>query len=185
MSGAPPDVRRDHERLGAALARCERLLEERGAALWRREPAVSAWSPAEHLFHVALANELSLKNVRSLVEGKGLLVKPYEGTPAEALDVLRRGRIPSGVAKAPRFVTPPARFELERLEELQRDNAKLSRSLALALREPLDTTRAVRHQLLGELTAPLWLRFARVHTAHHLRIASRVLRTFGLAPSRG
>ena len=35
--------------------------------------------------------------------------------------------------------------------------------------------RAIPHQLLGDLSAVEWVRFARVHTAHHLVILDEVL----------
>ena len=33
----------------------------------------------------------------------------------------------------------------------------------------------IPHQLLGPLDAPEWLRFARVHTEHHLAIVDELL----------
>jgi len=135
----------------------------------------SAWSPAQQLFHLTLANELSLKNVSSLLARKGLLIRPLEDLHPKAAAVLRRGRFPAG-AQAPRFVRAPDRVDLDLLRTIAAD---VRRSLAGLMGRGEAIAAApdgVPHQLIGVLSAAQWVRFARMHSAHHLRIARGLLR---------
>lgn len=136
-------------------------------------PPVSGWSAEQHLAHVALANELVLRNLASLASGAGvLLVHGAESNPA-ALAVLASGALPRGQAQAPRIVRPPQRIERELLGQWLADaRAALARLDPATLRagEP-----KISHQALGPLDAPQWARFAVVHTRHHLAIAREVL----------
>jgi hypothetical protein len=164
--------------IGRANARVRTMLERPEDELRRRVPEVSGWSVVEHLFHLSLANDLSLGHVVSLVSGKGMLVRA-EGNPSdEAAAVLRRGRIPRGVAQAPRFVRPPEPAQLD-LGVLRDIVAEVDARIAEIAAQPVRVLAArgfVPHQLLGDLDAAGWLRFARVHAAHHLVIAREVER---------
>lgn len=165
---------RELDRLDAALVRVDALLALPEARLRAVNPDVSGWSSAEHLFHLSLANELSLQNATSLVEGKGLLRRPLEPRDPRADDYLLRGRLPAGT-EAPRFVRPPARFELGFVREMHAGVRALAAALAEHPARVDEAPDGIPHQALGVLPAPLWLRFARMHTAHHLRIVRRVL----------
>ncbi|HEX6883229.1 MAG TPA: DinB family protein [Planctomycetota bacterium] len=160
-------------------------LQDELEALFRLEPAVAArvapqvsgWSAEQHLAHVALANELVLRNLASLAAGKGvLLVHGAESNPA-ALAVLAAGTLPRGQAQAPRIVRPPERIDRTLLAQWLADaRAALARldPRALPAGEP-----KIPHQALGPLDAPQWARFAVVHTRHHLTIAREVLAASG------
>lgn len=164
---------REHGGLVRSYERGLRELEREGARLLERAPEVSGWSPAQHRFHLCLASELVVRNLRTLLRGSGRHVAPAGLPIPEALPLLARGRLPLG-ADAPRMVTPPEAFELDFLGELLTSgHADL---LALAPELPsLAASRAViPHQALGPLTAPLWLRFGRMHALHHERIVARV-----------
>jgi len=143
------------------------------AHLTRVIPAVSAWSSEQHLAHVALANELVLRNLKSLASGRGvLLVHGAESNP-RALAVLAEGRLPRGQAQAPRMVRPPERVERALLALLLADGRAALAELdprTLPASEP-----KIPHQLLGPLDAPQWARFAAVHTRHHLAIVREIL----------
>jgi hypothetical protein len=141
----------------------------------RRRPEISGWCALEHLAHVALANELIVRNLESLAANQGLLLLA-EGEPVdEALQVLLSGVIPRGRVQSPRMVRPPVNI----------DRALLSDWLATAeigfakfAAEPAALAAApgrVPHQLLGPLSGILWVRFANVHTRHHLAIVEEVL----------
>jgi hypothetical protein len=144
---------------------------------------VSGWSAEEHVAHVALANELSLRNVMNLVAREGVLIR-HDGAPIpEGVRVLQAGVIPRGAARAPRMVTPPRVIDRALLEGWLRDNRRdLDRVAELAPELAVAPGR-IRHQLLGPLDALQWLRFAAVHTGHHLAIVAEVLA--GLEAERG
>ena len=160
-------VARDLAGLERSTRRVARALELSPERLRAVQPARSGWSPAQHLLHLSLANELSLKNAESLVAGKGFLIRPRGALSPEAAAVLRRGRLPRG-AEAPRFVRPPPVVDLD-----------LVREIALGVRQALErlgretgrvaaAPHGIPHQILGVLSAGEWVRFARMHTAHHL-----------------
>lgn len=170
---SPFDPARDLATLRAQYVFVDELLERFGAELARAELAHSAWSPEHHLAHLALANELVLKNVKNLVRGEGMLVvrggEPHPG----ALPVLESGRIPRGRAQSPRMVRPPDAVDRELLRQWLADARK--ELDALDARVVVATELKIPHQLLGPLDAPQWVRFGAVHTRHHLEIACEVL----------
>jgi hypothetical protein len=163
----------DHARLASLQLAIERWIEQAGALLPRPAPPVSGWSAEQHLAHVALANELVLRNLKSLALGRGaLLVEGGEPRPG-VRELLEQGRLPRGVAQAPRMVRPPEAIErdlmLQWLADARRELA------ALDPRTIVPGTLRIPHQLLGPLDAPQWLRFGVTHTTHHLVIAREVL----------
>lgn len=164
------DPQRSLARLAALQERVEALAALPEATLFREHPGVSGWTLAQHLFHVSLASELSLKNALALVARRGALIRPCTPLVPEAADVLRRGRIPRGTAQAPRFVRPPATLGPESLREFVAASARVLSEALPRARELAEAPGCIPHQLLGDLDACAWARFARVHTAHHLRI---------------
>lgn len=166
------DPAADLAELGALQQAIEELLALDPATLARVAPSVSAWSSEQHLAHIALANELVLRNLKSLAAGSGLLVTRGGEPDPRALAVLADGRLPRGQAQAPRMVRPPERVERELLTQWLTDGRN-----ALAELDPrtlLANEFKIPHQLLGPLDAPQWARFAVVHTRHHLEILREV-----------
>jgi hypothetical protein len=142
-----------------------------------RAPAVSAWSSEQHLAHMALANELVLRNLASLAAGRGLLLLRGRASDERALAVLAEGRIPRGRAQAPRIVRPPERIDRALLAEWLADGRA-----ALAALDPSSVHAGdpkIPHQLLGPLDGPAWARFGVVHTRHHLAIVGEILAAAG------
>jgi hypothetical protein len=136
-------------------------------------PAVSGWSPEQHLAHVALANELVLRNVKSIAKGSGLLLVQGGEPKPGVLAMLAEGALPRGRAQAPRMVRPPDSIERELLHQWLADGRNELAALDPATLAPGELK--VPHQLLGPLDAPQWARFAAVHTRHHLVIVREVL----------
>ncbi|SRR5258706_3446771 len=163
----------DHARLAVLQLTIDEWIERAGDHLARSAPTVSGWSAEQHLAHVALANELVLRNLKSLALGRGALVVEGGDPRPGTREMLGAGRLPRGVAQSPRMVRPPAVIErelmLQWLADARRELAALDPRAIVAnqLRIP--------HQLLGPLDAAQWLRFGVVHTTHHLLIAREVL----------
>lgn len=132
-----------------------------------------SWSVAEHIFHLALANELSLKNAAALHSRVGRLIRDPENTHPDAEKVLEAGVIPRG-NQAPRFVAPPKVIDLELLLELVQGNRTMIRDLEPYGADLIRAPRAIPHQLLGDLSAVQWVRFARIHTDHHWGIIQEI-----------
>jgi hypothetical protein len=172
----PSTSKRDRAGLAGSLARVGRLLDRPEDALRARTPA-SGWSALEHLFHLVLANDMSLKNARNLARGSGRLIAPMpapgERDPRAAV-ILAHGRLPRGTP-APRFVIPPANPDLALVREIHAETVAAASSAELAVLP--DSGTGIPHQALGVLSAAEWIRFARMHSAHPLRIAPAVLAT--------
>jgi hypothetical protein len=166
---------RDLRHFARGQRHVESLLELPDERLLAKNEAVSGWSAAEHLFHVSLANELSLRNVDSLLNQKSRFICPLEPLVPRAVEALRTGRFPPGT-QSPRFVQPPARIDMAFTRELAGDVRTALE--ALLERDGFEAApNGIPHQILGVLSAPQWVRFVRMHTVHHLRIARAVLRT--------
>jgi hypothetical protein len=163
----------DHARLAALQRAIDEWIELAGERLCLASPAVSGWSPEQHLAHVALANELVLRNLKSLALGRGALVVAGGEPKPGVSEMLERGRLPRGVAQAPRMVRPPEAIERELMLQWLADGRR--ELAALDPRTVVAGALRVPHQLLGPLDAPQWLRFGLVHTRHHLGIAREVL----------
>jgi len=163
----------DHARLGALQLAIDAWIERAGEHLARPAPAVSGWSAEQHLAHVALANELVLRNLKSLAAGKGALIveggEPHVWVP----EMFAAGRLPRGKAQAPRMVRPPETIERELMLQWLADAKR--ELAALDPRAIKPGTLRIPHQLLGPLDAVQWLRFGAVHTHHHMLIAREVL----------
>jgi hypothetical protein len=112
--------------------------------------------------------------VLSLVSRTGLLRRESSGQKPGAEEILRRGRLPRG-ARAPRFVSPPERLERPALLDALHGSRAALEAVGLVLEQVADAPWIIPHQELGALDATRWLRFARVHSAHHLRIVSAIV----------
>lgn len=169
------DPRANLAALRDSYAEIERWLALPREQLHRVDPAVSGWNAEQHVVHVALANELVGRNLRNLLKGSGLLVVD-SGEPVEgAMEILASGRIPRGQAQAPRIVRPPDLVERAYLLEWLEGNRRDFAEAAERVDELERATKRIPHQILGPLTAVLWVRFAAVHTEHHLAIARELV----------
>ena len=170
-----PDLPQDFAELERGCERLRELAALPQELAERRRPEISGWCALEHVAHVALANELIVRNLDRLASGAGLLVVATGEPVAGALPILERGVIPRGAVQSPRMVRPPAKIDRALLAEwLATAEAGFARHAKDPARLAAATGR-IPHQTLGPLTAALWVRFAAVHTRHHLEIAARTL----------
>ncbi len=165
------------ERFEAAAAtydRIERLLAEPDERLRLRVPSVSAWSPAQHLCHVALSNGLMLTAVDRIA---------HQAEPAHAGGsinlvgryVLTTGHIPRGRGKAPDRSVPPADpGRLETAELVARSRLALVRVKG-ELPRVEEAAWRTDHHVFGALDARQWLRLVAIHARHHFGIVDEIL----------
>jgi hypothetical protein len=152
-----------------------RTLSLAPAQVQRVVAEVSGWSVEHHIAHLSLANELVVRNLRSLLKGAGPFVVEVGEPPAEALAVLAAGKFPRGRAQAPRIVRPPETVNREYLDEWLAGNARDFAELRQKAAQLDACSLKVPHQILGPLSAAQWVRFAATHTRHHLDIAREIL----------
>lgn len=175
MTAVTIDVEAEFSRLAEVFEAFEALRSGGPDVLTRRADAVSGWSVEQHLYHIALATDLAFRHVKSLVSGKGRLVRDEGALEERAAEVLASDATPRGEAEAPRMVRPDDEVNPEFLAmELGQNRTTLEelRSLGTSI---ADAKGWIPHQELGTLAAPHWLRFAALHARHHWAIVRDVL----------
>lgn len=162
------DVHDEYRRLQALYDAADEMLTWSEARLLTPVPAVSNWSVVQHLHHVGSMNKRIFDGLERLCAGT--LAPPTTGRAnGVGVLVLTVGLIPRGHAQAPSPFQPPADLTLANVK------ATWTRSSTLANLEPHlpDLPRLkgrMPHAVFGRLNAKQFLRFARIHTAHHLAI---------------
>lgn len=163
------DPHDEYRRIGAFYDTLSALLDAPDDRLFGPVPAVSGWSPAQHLYHIALANGRMFKAVEAICSGHPSVT--HEGAPNDTgRTVLATGDMRPYRLQAPAGVAPP---EAPSREDLA---TSLARSRArYAAVEPLLPTLATQtgrlpHPFMGPLNALEWLRTIRIHSAHHLAL---------------
>ncbi|MDP6740476.1 MAG: DinB family protein [Planctomycetota bacterium] len=176
------DLDEDLIGLQAALNCCQDL-GGRESVRDAGDPGVSGWTAAQHLYHTALACDLSLRNVEGLVAQKGLLIVKGAQTSEETIKLLAKEEFQRGQAESPRMVRPDTEVNPQFLAREQEGNQATLESLRRCRDEIATAPDHIPHQVLGPLTAAMWLRFARLHTLHHLAIIEDILTAIGLSRS--
>lgn len=170
------DPAADLDALEASLDECQAFERDASADLDRTALDVSGWSPAQHLYHLALAADLALSNAVGLARGTSSLAVDGREPNELARALFAAGGFPRGRAEAPRMVRPPERVDRALLRaELQRGRTSLATAREIVALLPA-APRRIPHQLLGALNAVEWVHFARLHTEHHLAIVRDVRR---------
>jgi hypothetical protein len=169
------DVQRELDRLAGFYAEAQAVCELPDEVLFRPAPEVSGWSAGHHLFHISLANELAMRNVRMIVGGGSPFVKEQVEPSLFGHLLMVWGSMPRGVGQAPRAVYPPERPDPRIVRDAFAQNRTdlapwLEQAGAIA-----GARGSIRHKQLGALGAAQWLRFAGIHGWHHLAIMHEVL----------
>ena len=163
-------VEEELAQLAAAFDALESALRGGAGGAAVKRPTGSQWTIEQHVYHVALSASLALENVTALLDGQSVRIQMRGGPNETAQALFREGGYPRGQSQAPRTVWPPDRPDAGLLDqELRRNNEALS-SLTKRSQEIAQLPGRIRHRQLGELCAAEWLRFAQLHSAHHLAI---------------
>jgi hypothetical protein len=172
------DLERDFDGVAGALARIGGLLERPGL-LETRAPGVSAWSAGQQFRHALAALHEGLSAAGALADGHDARID-RSAAPAERLRaLLARGRIPRGLGQAPASTLPgerPTRTEIQAALDEANQRLGALRARAQAVRAAAGT---IAHPQLGPLDAALWVRFADIHTRHHLSIVDDIAAAAG------
>lgn len=156
------------DRLRAQVSELRTLADKPDAQLCATAP-LSKWSPSEHLDH-------SIKVTASIVNRLLDTEAPRGERPLSFIGrlVLLSGWIPRGAGKSPERV----RGTQCNSADLHASLTKLEGKIALLTAEHLNDARGgiVPHPRFGDLVPTVALRFARIHTRHHLRIIEDILK---------
>lgn len=164
---------REYERLEGRLAAMGRWLDEPDATLLGTVPEVSRWSPAQHLYHVSAVNEQVFTGVLDLLDRPD--APPSARANIAGWIILTLGRIPRGRGQAPERFVPPDDLDHDALaDQVTRARMAFER---LSGRQPQLQQAAHRmpHPIFGPLRPRQWMRFARIHTDHHLTIVRDIV----------
>ena len=162
------DLQEEYRELGAFYDAVEPLLDWPDATLYRVAGAVSAWSPAQHLYHVLRANGMMLKGIHLICQGHRMTAN--EGAPNDAGRRVLAGGFIRGLGKAPDAVVPPDDVPREALQDSWSRSRKKHAETEAFLPQIPDAAGRIPHGFLGTLDASEWLRLARLHSEHHLAI---------------
>jgi hypothetical protein len=161
-------------KLGGDIRRMEEHLRVDEKRLATPVSTVSHWSVLQQLSHTAMVMVNVLAFVAELADGKGTELKG--GPTMKGWIVLGLGRIPRGKAKSPERYQPAPSPTVGEVGSLLAEAKKRLTALALRQAEIQAATGRMPHPFIGNFTAKQWLRFARIHTDHHLRIVADILR---------
>ncbi|MGK2855831.1 MAG: DinB family protein [Thermoanaerobaculia bacterium] len=151
--------------IGRQLDAIDALLQKEDAVLGRRVESISGWSTSEQLDHALKVKASILARIATPVR----VEKPLQFI---AKVIMFFGWIPRGKGRSPELLVgvPATREQLRTaLLGVREQLGNLSQEQA-SNREPM-----VPHPLFGGLNAPQALRFAEVHTNHHLKIVREIL----------
>ncbi|MDE0960567.1 MAG: DinB family protein [Planctomycetota bacterium] len=171
---------------GTDPADLDRLIEElQKLAKWTTDEnrlaacslPISRWSVSEQLDHLITVTMLNLKAIKILRLGRGQ--PPSSGLNAAGKMVLELGQIPLGAAQAPAYAQPTAGRSAVELETLRLKVHLMCEDLIGDYSRIDSSGQVLRHFAVGEMGARQWLRFALVHSRHHVAIVERILERTG------
>jgi hypothetical protein len=156
------------DRVRAQVAELRALADKPEAQLCATAP-FSKWNPSEHLDHTIKVTASIVNRLLQADAPRGARSLTFIGRL-----VLLCGWIPRGVGKAPERV----RGTRCNSADLHASLAKLEGKLELLTAEHLDDARGgiVPHPRFGDLVPTVALRFAVIHTRHHVRIIEDILK---------
>lgn len=167
------DPHEEYLALGAAYAAYDHLLGWPDDRLFRADPRISKWSPAQHAYHLFIATGMMLKGIQMICQGGSRILSEGALNDAGRL-VIEQGTFPRGRGQAPEPTHPP---EAPSRDDLRQAFARSRKryEAAEAVLDAIPTAQGyLQHRFLGEMTAAEWLRLARVHAEHHLIIIREI-----------
>ncbi len=169
-------MRRVHGNVMKLAERLRRLADESDQRLYFRAEPVSTWSVADHLDHLAKANQAMAGAIRGILDSEADVAGG--GPTLVGRAVLLTGWIPRGVGKAPEY-TKPQTGSSEDLRRNLEESQQAVAALAARLGEIEGSRGRTNHFAFGSLTPFQWVRVMEIHTRHHLKIVQAIQRAAG------
>ena len=163
------DLEIDCRRLGKAEFDALRLAAQPRRRLLHVAPSVSRWSAAQHLQHALFLDIAAFKDVEAALLGRPR-IETQEGLTFAGHAVFTLDMIPRGGADAPEEFLPQAAPTRRELERLFADHRTRRVRLYQARARVAACPTRMPHFALGGMTSAEWIRFARIHLAHHVAI---------------
>jgi hypothetical protein len=153
--------------------RLEGLASGPDESLNARVDAVSAWSVAQHLDHLAGANQAMAGAIRKILGSEHLDSQRRPTLIGHV--VLITGWIPRGAGKAPAYILP-ASVSVDGVRQNLNAARGAIEELDGSLPEIGESGGRLDHFAFGGLTPLQWLRTMGVHTHHHMKIIRDIQR---------
>jgi hypothetical protein len=167
--GVSPDL--EQIRSGA-----EKLVSGIAVPEWHRAPA-GKWNCAQILEHLLLSYTATTKGALQAMEtGRPLGSKPRLRERIGTFYVVNLGRLPSGRSSPPQAM-PKNGLKTESLREFNNALVAMDGTLFDAERRFGSHAKVLDHPILGPLTAEQWRRFHRIHTEHHFKQITELLKS--------
>lgn len=167
------DPQEEYDATEAFYESVEAMLDWPNDRLFKVAERVSAWSPAQHLYHISIANGMMHKGVGLICRGHEM-VKPDGEINRVGRWALERGQFPRGKAQAPQGAVPPdAPSRDEVRKALSRSRHRFEQTTAVLPQIP-EAQGYFTHTYFGDLDAAQWMRCARIHSEHHLAIIQEI-----------
>lgn len=167
-------ARREFMQLGKACRKMDEILHWPDARFYSVQEEVSLWSPAQELYHISIVGAAIFDRIEMLYadESKDIL---YKGRPnKEGWLILTFGKIPRDRAKAPPQFEPPPEVTRSEVRGAMRMFKNKMNAAAPNLGYLYEVKGRIPHRILGNFSALQWLKFARIHSLHHLQVAEEI-----------
>ncbi len=168
--------RRTYESVVQLSERLLQLARQPRDRLVFRAERTSSWSVADHLDHLAKANQAMAASILKVLESSPSPTS--DGVSLVGRAVLLTGWIPRGAGKAPEYTRPQADSPTDLTTDLEAAREAVT-GLAARLAEIERSPGRSRHFAFGGLTPSQWLRIMEIHTRHHLKIINDIQRATG------
>ncbi|MCC6548283.1 DinB family protein [Candidatus Sumerlaeota bacterium] len=170
-------VRRELLNLGRSYQRMEEILRWDDKVFYAVREKVSLWSPAQHLWHIGMTNDELFRRIDTLFRDEAPEILRKGGPVLRGRITLLVGRIPRGRIPAASHLIPQPEVDRNETLRVVHGSKRNFTNCAAKGTQLHAVTGRLAHPVLGALNAEEWLRFANVHTCHHLRIVDRISKT--------
>lgn len=169
---------RNYKELIKTIGEYDSRLNKYSEEQFQQKPSNGGWSLAQVYAHLITANQLSVRGMGKIIEGK--ISESEERINWKAWLILFMGKIPAG-RKVPKVVeerTPlfeNTAYARAQIHQFINDIGKVFEQ-----RHKLGKKHKIKHPSLGLLNASEWIRFMEVHSKHHLRQIERTEEMIGI-----
>lgn len=173
-SGMDTDLRSELVELRRLHAEAAAIVRGDDARIGLVVPAVSRWSAAQQIEHALRVNLDTLGEAEAAAAGGPARTTDRGLTPGGER-VLAAGMIPRGLAEAPASYRASPAPTADALRDLVARHDALLARIEVSCEAFAASPLRLLHFALGGMTPAQWVRFGRIHLAHHLAIGREVV----------
>lgn len=164
--------KRELMKLGAAYGHAESLFSLSDREFYHVGDTLSLWSAAGHIYHIGKVNSFCFDRILKLYEDKSPEILQKGSPTITGRLAMSAGRMRKGWTSPREFIAPDD-IDRTQVRNAVIESKKLMAKVGEFLTELESLSGRLPHWEFGELKAVQWLRYARLHSWHHLKIAER------------